>query len=545
MGGDLMGYPTKVQLIKRKESEQWYINFPAAVAQAMEFERGETVEWIIEDKASLVLRRQKVPPSTMKKTVGIIGAFERLFEETRPAFAQERTFERARTMAMSSLVGLGRRTVSGMLCASSQQFSDWSAAYRLFERQRFDTEALFAPVRREVANRLNPEEPLVVMMDDTLIRKRGKKIHGTSWRRDPLGPPFCTNFVWGQRFLQMSAALPDGGEPGRAKGVPLDFTHAPSPRKPNKRASAQLWAEYRSQQQSMKVSSVGATRLAVLRNRLDEDGKGQGRKLIASVDGGFTNRTVFRNIPHDTTLIGRIRKDARIFLPPQEQLKPRRGRRSWYGETMPTPEQIRQDGSIPWITVSAFAAGKTHSFEIKTVSPVRWLGTGERDVRLVVVRPLAYRPRKESRLLYRDPVYLLCTDPQLPLDRLLQSYLWRWEVELNFRDEKTVLGVGEAQVRTPAAVEAVPALIVAAYAFLLLAGTEDIKGVSVLPQPMWRTDNPNERVSTARLIGMFRSQLWGKAMGVNLKHLDDKSQVGTKPILFENALPSAVCYAFR
>jgi hypothetical protein len=62
-----MGYPTKVQLIKRKQSEQWYINFPAAVAQAMEFVRGETVEWIIEDKASLVLRRVKVPPSALKK----------------------------------------------------------------------------------------------------------------------------------------------------------------------------------------------------------------------------------------------------------------------------------------------------------------------------------------------------------------------------------------------------------------------------------------------------------------------------------------------
>ena len=62
-----MGYPTKVQLIKRKQSEQWYINFPAAVAQAMEFERGETVEWIVEDKENLVLRRQKVPLSAMKK----------------------------------------------------------------------------------------------------------------------------------------------------------------------------------------------------------------------------------------------------------------------------------------------------------------------------------------------------------------------------------------------------------------------------------------------------------------------------------------------
>lgn len=63
-----MGFPTKVQLIKRKDSEQWYINFPSALAQAMEFERGETVEWIIEDKSQLVLRRRSTPASTLKKT---------------------------------------------------------------------------------------------------------------------------------------------------------------------------------------------------------------------------------------------------------------------------------------------------------------------------------------------------------------------------------------------------------------------------------------------------------------------------------------------
>ncbi len=62
-----MGYPSKVQLIKRKESKQWYVNFPAAIAQAMDFKRGETVEWIIEDKGSLVLRRRQVPPSAMKR----------------------------------------------------------------------------------------------------------------------------------------------------------------------------------------------------------------------------------------------------------------------------------------------------------------------------------------------------------------------------------------------------------------------------------------------------------------------------------------------
>jgi hypothetical protein len=64
-----MGFPTKVQLIKRQKSEQWYINFPSAVAQAMEFVRGEVVEWIVEDKGQLVLRRREVPPSAVKKTL--------------------------------------------------------------------------------------------------------------------------------------------------------------------------------------------------------------------------------------------------------------------------------------------------------------------------------------------------------------------------------------------------------------------------------------------------------------------------------------------
>ena len=62
-----MGFPTKIQIIKRKSSEQWYINFPSAVAQAMEFERGEVVEWIVEDKNKLVLKRKKSETNSDKK----------------------------------------------------------------------------------------------------------------------------------------------------------------------------------------------------------------------------------------------------------------------------------------------------------------------------------------------------------------------------------------------------------------------------------------------------------------------------------------------
>ena len=62
-----MGFQTKVQLIQRHDSEQWYVNFPAQVARAMDFVRGEAVEWHIEDRSLLALRRVNPPPGVLKK----------------------------------------------------------------------------------------------------------------------------------------------------------------------------------------------------------------------------------------------------------------------------------------------------------------------------------------------------------------------------------------------------------------------------------------------------------------------------------------------
>ena len=62
-----MGYKTKIQLIKRAKSEQWYVNFPAAVAQAIEFEQGEVVEWLIDDHQNIVLQRSNEAVAALKK----------------------------------------------------------------------------------------------------------------------------------------------------------------------------------------------------------------------------------------------------------------------------------------------------------------------------------------------------------------------------------------------------------------------------------------------------------------------------------------------
>jgi hypothetical protein len=243
---------------------------------------------------------------------------------------------------------------------------------------------------------------------------------------------------------------------------------------------------------------------------------GKTRPLIVGVDGSYTNKTVLKQRPKRTTLIGRIRKDAKLFHPPTPQDQAPRGTRRQYGPAAPTPDQLRRDESIPWREVSAYAAGKTHVFHVKTIAPILWPKAGSNcPLRLVVIAPVGYRLRAGGKLLYRQPAYLICTDPELPLEQLLQYYLWRWDIEVNHRDEKQLIGVGQAQVRSPQSADRDPAFAVASYAMLLLAGAQTYgsdASATCLPRPKWRKAKPRQRLSTQDLIQQLRQELWGHAM---------------------------------
>src|SRR6185437_14601257 len=125
---------------------------------------------------------------------------------------------------------------------------------------------------------------------------------------------------------------------------------------------------------------------------------------------------------------GRVRKDAKLFYLPEQQ--PATGRHRCYGAPAPTPEQIRQDPAHPWQAIQVHAAGADHTCRMKVVDPVLWRPAGARVLRLVVIAPLAYRPRKGSRIRYRDPAFLLCTDPSLPPEQIVQQYFRRWDIEV-------------------------------------------------------------------------------------------------------------------
>jgi hypothetical protein len=170
---------------------------------------------------------------------------------------------------------------------------------------------------------------------------------------------------------------------------------------------------------------------------------------------------------------------------------------------------MRQDDSIPWQHASIFAAGRSHQLRYKSVGPVLWRrGAQQRRLRLIIIAPLAYRAH--GHRLYRDPAYLLVTDPAADVIPVLQAYFYRWEIEVDQKDEKDLLGVGQAQVWSKQAVSHQPAFHVASYAMLLVAAIQSfgLNSTTALPPlPHWRIHKPPTRLSAAQLIARLRSDL--------------------------------------
>lgn len=443
-------------------------------------------------------------------------AFEELFSQCAPAFKQTRTMLRARELAYGLINCVTRHTITGLLSSCGKLFEDWSADYRLFQKDRMHINSLFDVVRKELVGQLAVHLPIYAHMDDTILKKTGKKVAGSAWRRDPLGPPFHTNFIWGQRFIQLSISLPESNKrASAARSIPVELYHAPTVKKPQKADGETAWDDYKEKQKQAKLSQQGVERIKVLRKNLDQDGA-KNRPLVVSVDGSYSNETVLKSLPERTTLIGRIRKDTLLNYLPEKNRKA--GRNRVYGEQLPTPEQIRQSDHHPWQEVEAYAAGKCHHFNVKVIKNIRWRKAGNQNLQLVVIRPLSYRLTKYSKLLYRRPAYLICTDPQMDTAHLLQAYLWRWGIEVNFREEKTVLGCGQAQVRTAKAVEKVPAFIVAIYAMLQLAAHKSTPKNNSLPRAKWYPLEHTKKPTTGDIINQVRSQLFAQSLGINFTH---------------------------
>ena len=467
-----------------------------------------------------------------------MAELERVFQPVRAAFTQERTARLAWQVVVGAVSAMARRTVTGMLCAAGRQHADWSSVYRLFERGRFDRHALFAALTAQIEPLVPDDQPLVVALDDTAVNKRGRKVHGAKWRADRKGPHFQTNLVWAQRYLQVALALPEGPLHGRARMLPVDFVHCPTPPKPRKGAPDAQMREWRRQCRARALPVRAVESLARLAPQLQARAK---RTVIAVGDGGFTNKTLLRNLPPSVSYVGRTRKDACMFEPPEPN-PTGRGRPRMYGKPLPTPDRMRTDPQRKWNKIRVHAGGKMRTMRIKSAI-VRWPPAGARDLRLIIIAPMRYRNSPNAKPNYREPAYLVATDPTQPVEQQVQAYIWRWEIEQGFHDEKQLLGVGQAAVRTPAAVENLPAFLAAVYTMLHLACHRAGATARPVARPKWRKQTAH-RTTTAEAITMVRADLWQDQLNLpNLDHFAPDQRTPPNPIVARTTLQSAVLYA--
>jgi hypothetical protein len=477
----------------------------------------------------------------------LLEKFDELLQPWRSAFGQQRTWQRAQRLAYGLLLCLRTHLTSNAICATGRQFLDWSADYRLFSRSPWAPHALFDPIFDRLAALLpSPQAPVVAALDDTLCKKNGRCIPGATYARDPLSPPFHLNLCRGLRFVQASVLVRATRFLGPARALPVRFEPAPPAVKPKNHSrqhtrknqtnqkknrkrkagnktgtqaaqqkAAPLTAEekeYRLQKKLRALTQVGVRVLHSLRQALDARPDTRQRQLLVSGDGSYTNRTVLRQLPERTTFIGRIRKDAKLFQPLPLPTTRSGGRPRRYGAPASTPEQVLHDDTVPVVQIRCFAAGEVRRIPVKVVRTVYWRKAGpDLPLLLVVIKPLGYRLRKGSKLLYRQPAFLICTDPQLDLQTLLQAYIDRWEIECNHRDEKSFIGVAQGQVWNPQAVARLPQFQVAIYSLLLLASILAYgfqRTAAYLPLPLWR--RKSIRPSVLDLLNLLRDQIFAR-----------------------------------
>lgn len=381
----------------------------------------------------------------------------------RPAFAQDRSHRRAVAQALGTLAGFGRRTLSRVIWALGHQQQDWSADYRLHARADWRPDRLFQPLL-EKAMPLCTGRYIAAAIDDTRLHKTGRHIQSAFYQRDPLSPKFRFNLMFGLRFLQISLLVPlYRKQKASARALPVRFEEVPALKHPRRKAPPEQWAAYRQAVKKTNLSTHAAKTIAGLRSSLDEAGQ-RAKRLLMVGDGSFCNRTLFAAAQERTEIIARARRDLKLCR------KAGTGKRLFYDKAKFTPEQVRQDELLVWRKARIFHGGQWRKVRYKEVSAVYWqTGARQRPLRLFVVAPIPYQAPGRQRKYYRDPAHLLTTDLTGTPRELLQAYFDRWQIEVNHREEKDTLGIGQAQLRSRLSVPRQPAFAVAAYSALHLA----------------------------------------------------------------------------
>jgi hypothetical protein len=334
-----------------------------------------------------------------------------VLQSVRPAFRAP-GFRMFQILATGLVAQTGRKSVVGMLAGSGMQLVvSFHAACRFFSEGTWEVDRVGVCVARLIVDRLVPSgAPVLVAVDDTLVKRGGKKVFAALWTHD--GSAKTTGAVArGNRWV-VAGLVVDLPFCSRPVCLPVLF---------------RLWLG----KGSASPVQLAGQMLTVLAGAFPDrqvhgvgDAAYHGPELLAGAS--FTTR-----LPRNAVLYAHAPGPTG-----------RRGRPRTKGERLGTPGDLAASGT--WRTALVHRYGRRETIEIRNL-PVLWYGSfGPASGRIVLVR------ERGSDKPYE--VALFTTDLTCSAAGIVQRYARRWSIEPANAVGKQIMGIGQARNRTPRAV---------------------------------------------------------------------------------------------
>jgi hypothetical protein len=346
----------------------------------------------------------------------VIVAFAGLF--------RQRTWRHARALLIGAILAPGVRTVTSVLRVLGLACEHrWVNYHRVLSRAVWSPRAASYLLLRLLVCAFAPTGPLVLGIDETIERRRGKCIRAKGIYRDPVRSS-QSHFVKasGLRWIAVMLLAPIPWA-GRVWALPFLTALAPSERA-NREAGRRRklltdWAR-----QLLRQTQRWCAMLA------------PGRPVIMVGDMSYAALELLGALSPQMTCITRLRLDARLFTPAPPRQPHTTGRPRVKGERLPLLSAVLVDPATRW----------------QRVTIPGWYGEGARDVELASGTAVWHHPGMPvvplRWVLVRDPFgcsdpqALLCTDVHLTATEVVGYYVRRWRVEVTFEETRRHKGGG-------------------------------------------------------------------------------------------------------
>jgi hypothetical protein len=436
-----------------------------------------------------------------------------------PLFS-ERVFKHVQLLLVGAILAPGKRTVASALRAVSLEDERRFCRYhRVLNRAVWSSREASRVLLGLLVEAFVPEGPLVLGIDETLERRRGKKISAKGIYRDPVRSS-REHFVKTSalRWVCLTLLVP---VPWASRVWSLPFLSA--------LAYSERYAE--EQGKRHKTLAEWAGQLLLLVRRWYPE-----REIVAVADGGYAALKLLdrcRRLSEPITFITRLRLDAALYEPAAPRHCGQIGRPRLKGDRLPNLSVLAEDPTTEWapITLNNWYGNCKRTIEIVSGTAL-WYSTG------LPVVPLRW-------VLIRDPQEefetqaLLCTELAAEPEQIICWFVRRWQMETTFQEVRQRLGFEtQRQWSEKALRRTAPALLGLFSLVTLLAHRHMAEGAQIVRKAAWY-DKAHPTFSDA--LALVRRQLWAREE--TFYRSSRESDTIKVPREFMERLTDAICYA--